>query len=215
MGVFALIAILGGFGQVECVVDAGRVVGRVDQGLWANVGYDPMWMATCNEAALFLWRWVREHGALVRVRCHNTFTSGLPARPWPTWPVGYFGCDIYHEGPDGQPQYNFYWLDDVLDVWVAAGISPIIELDFMPDRLADGLIRRNMESILPREEVRRLISDFPRYVRSPVDIKLKKITEMDRWTLANDLSYTATRIFKPLKRAKILEKIAKKILLYP
>ncbi len=134
-----------GQGQAAAVVriDTGAVEGRVDRGLWANVGYDPMWAATCNDAALLLWRRVRQSGCIVRVRSHNTFTSGVSANPWTVFPATYMGCDIYSEDEAGRPRYNFYWLDEVLDTWVAAGVAPIIELDFMPDQLAEGPIVRN------------------------------------------------------------------------
>jgi len=129
--------------QTTFTVDAGKSVGPCDQGLWANIGYDPLWSSTVPDYYLPFWLYVRKTGAIRRIRCHNTFTSGPPHGVKPDFPVGYFGCDIYHRDADGQVHYVFDHLDDVLDLWVTAGINPIIELDFMPDALAEGQIRRN------------------------------------------------------------------------
>ena len=43
----------------------------------------------------------------------------------------------------GALQFNFEYLDQVLDIWTGAGLKPILEMDFMPDALAEGDIIRN------------------------------------------------------------------------
>lgn len=124
-------------------IDASKAAGPCDPALWANIGYDPMWSSTLDDSRIAFWQYVRQHGAVKRVRCHNTFTSGLPLHVNTQFPLWYFGCDVYRVGPDGRVRYVWQQLDEVLDVWVSAGIDPIIELDFMPDALAEGRIRRN------------------------------------------------------------------------
>jgi xylan 1,4-beta-xylosidase len=50
---------------------------------------------------------------------------------------------VYSETLDGQPRYDWQYFDRVLDTWVNAGLKPILEMDFMPDALAEGRIVRN------------------------------------------------------------------------
>jgi len=50
---------------------------------------------------------------------------------------------VYTEDRAGRPHFNFEYLDQVLDIWTGAGLKPILEMDFMPDTLADGDIIRN------------------------------------------------------------------------
>ena len=54
-------------------------------------------------------------------------------------------CDdmsIYQEWTDRQSEthinYNFTYLDRVVDAWLAAGVKPFLELGFMPKKLASG-----------------------------------------------------------------------------
>jgi xylan 1,4-beta-xylosidase len=43
---------------------------------------------------------------------------------------------IYNEDEQGQPQYNFSYLDQIYDGLLAAGVRPFVELSFMPKKLA-------------------------------------------------------------------------------
>jgi xylan 1,4-beta-xylosidase len=43
---------------------------------------------------------------------------------------------IYSEGPHGEPVYNFSYVDQIYDGLLAEGVRPIVELSFMPQRLA-------------------------------------------------------------------------------
>ncbi|MGN0401966.1 MAG: family 43 glycosylhydrolase [Acetatifactor sp.] len=50
-------------------------------------------------------------------------------------------CDdmaIYQVKEDGTPEYNFTYLDRVMDSYRELGLKPFIELGFMPDKLASG-----------------------------------------------------------------------------
>lgn len=50
-------------------------------------------------------------------------------------------CDdmaIYQETPDGEVEYNYTYLDRVMDSYLEVGLRPFIELGFMPDKLASG-----------------------------------------------------------------------------
>lgn len=50
-------------------------------------------------------------------------------------------CDdmaIYQETEDGVPEYNFTYLDRVMDSYLELGIRPFLELGFMPEKMASG-----------------------------------------------------------------------------
>jgi xylan 1,4-beta-xylosidase len=43
---------------------------------------------------------------------------------------------LYDENPQGEPVYNFSYIDQVYDGLLASGVKPFIELSFMPSKLA-------------------------------------------------------------------------------
>lgn len=50
-------------------------------------------------------------------------------------------CDdmaIYQETEDGEAEYNYTYLDRVIDSYRAVGLAPFLELGFMPEKLARG-----------------------------------------------------------------------------
>lgn len=50
-------------------------------------------------------------------------------------------CDdmgIYQETPDGEAEYNFTYLDRVMDFYRSVGLKPFLELGFMPKKMASG-----------------------------------------------------------------------------
>ncbi|MDE3090758.1 MAG: twin-arginine translocation signal domain-containing protein, partial [Chloroflexota bacterium] len=119
--------------------DVSRLIGTVDGKLWANIGFDPMFSHTTAPATQPVWDLIRESRAFRYIRCHNTFSDAQPgARPDQT-----MGCRVYSEDAGGAARCNFQYLDQVLDTWCAVGVKPILEMDFMPDALADGAIVRN------------------------------------------------------------------------
>ncbi len=119
--------------------DISRVVGACDAKLWGNVGFDPMFAHTTSPVTQPVWEMMRASRAFRYIRCHNTFSDAAPrARP-----DQIYGCRVYAEDASGAPRYNFEYLDQVLDIWQRAGLKPILEMDFMPDALAEGTLVRN------------------------------------------------------------------------
>jgi xylan 1,4-beta-xylosidase len=45
---------------------------------------------------------------------------------------------VYREDADGLPEYNFQYVDQLIDAIVRIGMKPFIELGFMPEALASG-----------------------------------------------------------------------------
>lgn len=120
-------------------VDASQVIGTCDPALWANIGYDPIYRLTVAPESQRVWEFIKQSGAFCYLRCHNAFSDGFPGQR----DEEIYGCRVYSETSDGQPRYNWQYLDRVLDAWVRAGLKPIFETDFMPDALAEGVIVRN------------------------------------------------------------------------
>jgi len=119
--------------------NARRVVGKCDLKLWGNIGFDPMYSHTTAPTTQLAWEMIRESRAFRYIRCHNTFSDAPPHFQSDQ----IMGCRVYSEDAGGTPRYNFRYLDQVLDTWTRAGLKPILEMDFMPDALADGEIKRN------------------------------------------------------------------------
>ena len=50
-------------------------------------------------------------------------------------------CDdmaIYQETEDGRPEYNYTYIDRVMDGYLELGLKPFLELGFMPSKMASG-----------------------------------------------------------------------------
>jgi xylan 1,4-beta-xylosidase len=45
---------------------------------------------------------------------------------------------VYSEGPNGEPRYNWQYIDDVYDFLLSIGMKPFVEFGFMPNALASG-----------------------------------------------------------------------------
>jgi xylan 1,4-beta-xylosidase len=125
--------------EVTLAVDSPRVVGGLDSALWANIGYDPIFSGTMGSETDSAWDLVRENRSLRYVRCHNMFSDKAPGQQENC----VYGCRIYDEDGKGNSVYNWNHLDQVLDRWLSVGLRPILEVDFMPDKLAEGAIVRN------------------------------------------------------------------------
>lgn len=146
----------------KITVDTSKVVSSLNHELWANIGYDSVYSSTTTEVAQPFWELIRQTRAVRYVRCHNYFSDGmfvnslrlvkqllkdgylLPDNEGNRFDnFDYWSCRIYSEDDRGNPQYNFWHVDHVLDVFISAGVKPMIETIFMPDALADGAKIRN------------------------------------------------------------------------
>lgn len=69
----------------------------------------------------------------IHIRAHNLLTSGdgVPALKWSS-------TNVYTEDANGKPIYDFRILDGIFDAYKAAGVTPMVELGFMPKDLASG-----------------------------------------------------------------------------
>jgi xylan 1,4-beta-xylosidase len=69
----------------------------------------------------------------VYIRAHHLLTSGdgVAELKWSS-------TNVYTEDSSGKPGYDFKILDGIFDTYKAAGVRPMVELDFMPKDLATG-----------------------------------------------------------------------------
>jgi xylan 1,4-beta-xylosidase len=112
-------------------------------------------------------RAVRSVTALSYVRFHGIFNDEL---------------GVYAEGPDGEPSYNFSYVDQVYDGLLANGVRPVVELSFMPSQLASTETRHSFwyrPVISPPKDYRKwdaLIAALARHL-----VERYGIDEVSRW----------------------------------
>jgi xylan 1,4-beta-xylosidase len=99
--------------------------------VWAYFGYDEVNYTTTREGEALLHALARSNTAKVHVRTHFLFNTGdgTPALKWGS-------TNIYSEGPNGEPSYDYTLIDRIMDATVQAGVSPLFELGFMPQALS-------------------------------------------------------------------------------
>ncbi|MGA3025598.1 MAG: beta-xylosidase [Bryobacteraceae bacterium] len=113
---------------VSIRVDAKAVLGPW-RPVWSYFGYDEPNYTTANDGR----KLIDELGQLgpVHIRTHNLLTSGdgTPALKWGS-------TNAYTENADGAPVYNWKIVDQIFDTWVHAGVTPFVEIGFMPEALS-------------------------------------------------------------------------------
>jgi xylan 1,4-beta-xylosidase len=125
-----LLAILPALAQapVNIRVDASATIGPW-RPVWSWFGYDePNYTTAKNGRKL-----IAELGKLgpVHIRAHNLLTTGdgTPALKWGS-------TNAYTETADGTPVYNWNIVDQIFDTWVHGGVTPFVEIGFMPQALS-------------------------------------------------------------------------------
>jgi xylan 1,4-beta-xylosidase len=99
--------------------------------VWAFHGFDELNYLTEPAGRELLGELVDAHSAPVYVRNHFWLNTGDGA-PAPKWG----STNVYTEGLDGTPHYDWRLTDGLLDALTDAGARPIVELGFMPEALS-------------------------------------------------------------------------------
>ncbi|HVY35056.1 MAG TPA: beta-xylosidase [Caulobacteraceae bacterium] len=117
---------------VSITVDLHHTVGPYKP-IYAWFGYDEANYTTAPAGKALLAELHDLSPGPVHIRAHNLLTSGdgVPALKWSS-------TNVYTEDANGKPVYDFRILDGIFDAYKAAGISPMVELGFMPQDLASG-----------------------------------------------------------------------------
>jgi xylan 1,4-beta-xylosidase len=117
---------------VSITVDLNRPIGAYKP-ITDWFGYDEANYTTAHDGKALL---AELHGISptpIHIRAHNLLTSGdgVPALKWSS-------TNVYTEDANGKPVYDFRILDGIFDAYKAAGVTPMVELGFMPKDLASG-----------------------------------------------------------------------------
>lgn len=130
-------------GVVDISVDATEA-GALLERIWAFHGYDEVNYTTTTEGEALLGEIAAAHSAPVHVRNHFLFNSGdgTPGLKWGS-------TNVYSEDASGAPVYDWALTDGILDALTRAGVSPLVELGFMPQALsAHPLPYQNASSLV-------------------------------------------------------------------
>ena len=142
----------------KLTVDAEKVVGELNHDPYANFYGASAYRITAYEYNQPFWELNRLSGAFQYARPFGMLCDGipywmmedtkkllqggkLPVYPggWQQYPAAYYmGCQVYTEDEEGNPEYNFWYLDQVLDTLLSAGIKPVVQCGLMPEALAEG-----------------------------------------------------------------------------
>lgn len=94
---------------------------------WVNAGTDELFPYAMSDEGRFLMKRMAKSGGGY-VRNHYTFNKqtryGIRV-----------GGDVYHEDENGNPIYEFDWINKYFESVLECGLKPIVELDYMPDAL--------------------------------------------------------------------------------
>ncbi|MGH9619763.1 MAG: GH39 family glycosyl hydrolase [Bryobacteraceae bacterium] len=111
-------------------VDASQRTGPV-QPFWNYFGYDELNNTSTRNGRKLIHELVQTTAARVHIRAHFLLCSGngRPALKWGS-------TNVYTEDASGKAIYNWTIVDRIFDAWVKAGITPYVELGFMPQALS-------------------------------------------------------------------------------
>jgi xylan 1,4-beta-xylosidase len=99
--------------------------------IWNYFGYDePNYTYAANGKKL-LGELAAIDGSPVYVRVHNLFTSGDGSAS-----LKWGSTNVYTEDASGHPVYSWAIVDRIFDTFHQAGVTPLVELGFMPEALS-------------------------------------------------------------------------------
>jgi xylan 1,4-beta-xylosidase len=115
---------------VKIHVDVARAQGAF-RPVWAWVGHDEPNYTYSKEGRELLKQLAQLSRYPVHDRAHNLLTTGdgTPALKWGS-------TDAFTLDASGKPVYNWTILDKIFDAYQAAGITPYVEIGFMPEALS-------------------------------------------------------------------------------
>jgi hypothetical protein len=114
--------------RVDCAAPLGAW-----QPIWNWFGHDEPNYTTMPHGRKLLRGLAALHSGPVHVRVHNLLTSGdgAPALKWGS-------TNAYTEDASGRPVHSWALLDQIFDAYVELGISPFVQVGFMPEALSTG-----------------------------------------------------------------------------
>lgn len=112
-------------------VDLGQAVGDMYP-MWAYIGYDEPNYTYSWEGKKLLTEFAELSPVPVYVRAHNMLTTDEGPRSSFKWG----STNAYTEDENGNPVYDWTFVDSIVDTWVERGMKPLMEIGFMPKALS-------------------------------------------------------------------------------
>ena len=115
---------------VTIKVDLSKPMGAFEP-VWAWVGHDEPNYTYSEEGRSLLTKLAQLSSSPVHDRVHNLLTSGdgTPALKWGS-------TNAFTRDSSGKPVYNWNIIDKIFDTYKATGITPLVEIGFMPEALS-------------------------------------------------------------------------------
>ncbi|MHA2427898.1 MAG: GH39 family glycosyl hydrolase [Candidatus Hermodarchaeia archaeon] len=117
--------------KITVSVDAGKWLGTLRR-MWQYIGYDEINYTTTPSGKATLERFKQLGETPYYVRAHHLLCTGN-LRGIPKWG----STNVYTEDGEGNPIYNWRYIDNVFDTYLRYNCKPFVELGFMPLDLAD------------------------------------------------------------------------------
>src|SRR4029077_7473606 len=133
----AAILLLTGPGWPQQVTQSVHIQAAFDQPagalppIWNYFGYDEPNYTYAPNGKKLLAELAAMNPAPTYVRVHNLFTSGDGSAS-----LKWGSTNVYTEDAAGHPVYSWTILDQIFDAFHAAGITPLVEIGFMPQALS-------------------------------------------------------------------------------
>ena len=99
--------------------------------IWNYFGYDEPNYTYARNGQKLLGELAKIDASPVYVRTHNLFTTGDGSAS-----LKWGSTNVYTEDAEGKPVYSWTIIDRIFDTYHAAGITPLVELGFMPEALS-------------------------------------------------------------------------------
>jgi xylan 1,4-beta-xylosidase len=116
--------------RVTITVEASKPMGRFEP-VWAWIGHDEPNYTYNHEGRELLARLSHLSPSSVHDRTHNLLTSGdgTPALKWGS-------TNAFTRDAAGKPVYSWRIVDQIFDTYQATGVTPFVEIGFMPEELS-------------------------------------------------------------------------------
>jgi xylan 1,4-beta-xylosidase len=134
---WAILLLLGSACFAQQSTEAVRIQVHADQPdgaitpIWNFFGYDEPNYTYAPNGKKLLGELAALNPAPVYVRVHNLLTTGDGSAS-----LKWGSTNVYTEDANGNPVYNWAILDRIFDTFHAAGVTPLVEVGFMPEALS-------------------------------------------------------------------------------
>jgi len=116
--------------SVTIAVDVSKSMGHFDP-VWAWVGHDEPNYTYSKEGQYLLTELSQLSSSPVHDRTHNLLTTG-DGTPWLKWG----STNALTRDQSGKPVYDWTIIDKIFDTYKATGVTPFVEIGFMPEALS-------------------------------------------------------------------------------